>query len=228
MLYRATILYLLLFLAVGLALTVGAPQLAAVRTEQSSAAAHCARVAADCLDSGLPEQAVEKLRTAIRLEPDVAEYHLLLAHAYEAVYDNTTSHSARDQEEMFREIIGEYRIARSLQASDLQIEVAYASHLLRAATFGASPDWEKTLSAWQYCLSLAEEERYQERPYRHFSKLRVTILLHLGRIELARHRNESAQRYFTRALDLMPDSVVAKRLLSKTHHGNAGGEHVEE
>ena len=226
MLRRATISCLLLFLAVGLALTVGAPQLAAIRTERFSAAAHCAR-AAYCLDSGLPEQAVDALRMAIRLEPDVPEYHLLLAHAYEVVCDSTVSHSARDQEEMFRGIVEEYRIARSLRAADLQMELAYANHLLMAAAYGVSPDLEETVSAWQSCLSLVEE-RYQEKPYWRFSNLRFTILLHLGRIELTRYRNESARRYFTRALGIMPDSVVAKQLLGKTHHGNAGGEYGEQ
>ena len=207
-------LVFLLTIAIGLGIV--APQLAAVRVDRASDS--CYARALRWLDTGRPERAVDELRTMIRFQPNVAEYHLMLGRAYQAVYDSARGEYGREGQESFWEIAEEYLIARSLRSDDFDIAREYATHLLRAEEFGMTPNWEEALSAWQYCLVIAEEQYERDPSYWYFSSLKASVLFQLGRIELKRNRHDSARGYLTEVLNIMPESHAARVLLSRTNH----------
>ncbi len=99
------------------------------------------------------EKATAAFRSAIELEPRIAEYHFnlafLLSNAREAMLD-ATGHTAS---ELFEEVQRESRIARALKPNDHEIAWSYASNFQLAEEFGVTPDWKEAAAAWGLRLS---------------------------------------------------------------------------
>ena len=166
------------------------------------------------IERGRPERAVEMLRRAILVDPDVAEYHLNLGIAYEMLHDLPRGDRELDGTEMFRLIKNEYRAACSLEVDDLAMARIYASLILQAESFQTAFDIEEATAAWRRCILIAENQ-YERKPTCHSNVQRIPYLLQCARLEIQRERPDSARKYLNRVRKIHPKSNVAAILLRR-------------
>lgn len=159
-------------------------------------------------------KAIQAFRDAIAIDPTVAEYHFNLAFMYENSPEIAARLSGMNQQQLFKAILDESLKARSLKPEDLQIVKTYAFHCLVFDKFGALPDWERTLEAWQYCLRL-RQRAYEAEPLTRNREVQVHPLLEIARILLELNRNEEAREHIDKALSILPQSRLAQILLAR-------------
>ncbi len=160
------------------------------------------------------ERALAAFKAAVELEPLTAEYRLNLAYAYDQCREAAIDKYGWDHATLFDQIAREFAAARALDPDDIAIALTYANHLLMAEDFGLEPRSDQAFAAWRHCLALQDRE-IERNSLMSPRMTRVGILVHLGRIELERGRDQEAVQYFRLAANSYFGSELAQKFLEE-------------
>ena len=158
--------------------------------------------------------AIEELKMAIKLDPDVPEYHQYLGQTYMTFL---LREKKFDKAGLYSDALREFRIARELNQHDIRSAIDYALHMSNAEEYGVTLNLNKCTLAWEHCLRLYNENALNEKMLT--EDIHSFILMFLGRTELKRGNHEAAHSYFSEVLRSNPESAPARILLQKCKEG---------
>ncbi len=172
--------------------------------------------ALDLLSEERPREAIILLREVVRIDPDVADFHLNLASAYSNCSQVAMEVLDKNPQDLYHEIMRETRLARTLSPDDLEISQHYAYLFGMAERFGVEADLEAVLEAWEDCLRI---HIAQKQPKRSVSRTCLSatsgILLNLAKIESKLGHTADARKRVEEALELSTHSIIRKSLFVK-------------
>lgn len=159
------------------------------------------------------EGAIRSFQSATDLEPFEPVYHQNLAQIYTDYPEVSMRVNLSSLEDVYREVMRELLIAKILAPEDIEAARDYAQHFAIADSFGAAPNWEKAVIAWEDCLRLADRE-YKRKPTYVNKGDRMHALLQLGRAEIKAGRANAAVEHLREALKIKPESYRVMALLT--------------
>jgi tetratricopeptide (TPR) repeat protein len=104
--------------------------------------------------NGEAARAIRLYEEAIRLNPTEAVYHFNLGNMYYLFRNEAAEVHGWDLDQIFRESLGQFRIARDLEPNNFEYATAYAETFYGVNFLKQRIAWEEALKAWQYCLGM--------------------------------------------------------------------------
>ena len=151
---------------------------------------------------GRYEQALAHLDEAIKAEPDNADYLFNLAQIYLVHWPQVMRVRLWNMDRLYSEAMALSRKAAELRPRDLSLQRDYALNFFLAENLSSKPDWKTAAKAW------ANVRRIARRKDDLFN-----AWLNEGRVWLRAENPDQARKCFEAALQIYPDSEVARGLV---------------
>lgn len=153
--------------------------------------------------NGEATRAIKLYEESIRLNPNEAVYHFNLGNMYYLFRKESTQVHGWDVDQLFRESLNQFRIARDLEPNNFEFATAYAETFYGVNFLTQRIGWEEALEAWQYCLKMKLDAGQKDYVKVHL----VRLNLYTGNpLEAAKSASEIKSEELRR---------VAKHLLNK-------------
>lgn len=104
--------------------------------------------------NGEASRAIKLYEEAIRLNPNEAVYHFNLGNMYYLFRKEATQVHGWDLDQVFRESLSQFRMARDLEPNNFEYATAYAETFYGVNFLQQRIAWDEALKAWQYCLGM--------------------------------------------------------------------------
>lgn len=154
------------------------------------------------------QRGLSEYQKAVELEPDNADFKFNLAQMYLINWPQVKEILKWDDARVFKEAMKLSREAAELRPADYELQQDYAVNFFAAARFGAKVDSKTAAAAWQEARKRATE----------LDEVFFTWL-NEARVWLAVPDYERAIPCLKKALEIVPSSEVAQRLLAKAEQG---------
>jgi tetratricopeptide (TPR) repeat protein len=153
--------------------------------------------------NGEAARAIRLYEEAIRLNPTEAVYHFNLGNMYYLFRREAEQMHGWDLDQIFREALGQFRVARDLEPNNFEYATAYAETFYGVNFLKQRIAWEEALKAWEYCLNMKLDSGQKDYVKVHL----VRLNLYTGNpMEAARSASEIQSQELRR---------VARYLLNK-------------
>ena len=147
---------------------------------------------------------------AIELEPKNPDYLFNLAQMYLVNFPQVQEQRGWTKARVYKAAMRLSRSAAGLAPDDFELVQDYAVNFFAAESFGLDADWTKAAEAWQ-----------RTRPLARTSAEIFFTWLNEARVWMRAGDKEAAAGCLKEALNIMPDSPVAQRLLRKVEEDGA-------
>src|ERR1051326_2013932 len=104
--------------------------------------------------NGEAARAIKLYEESIRLNPNEAVYHFNLGNMYYLFRKEATQVHGWEVDQIFRESLDQFRIARDLEPNNFEYATAYAETFYGVNFLKQRIAWDEALKAWQYCLNM--------------------------------------------------------------------------
>lgn len=104
--------------------------------------------------NGEAARATRLYEEAIRLNPNEAVYHFNLGNMYYLFRKEAEQVHGWDMDQIFRESLEQFRVARDLEPNNFEYATAYAETFYGVNFLQQRIAWEEALKAWEYCLNM--------------------------------------------------------------------------
>lgn len=153
--------------------------------------------------NGEAARAIRLYEEAIRMNPTKSVYHFNLGNMYYLFRKEAEQIHGWDLDQVFRESLTQFRIARDLEPNNFEYATAYAETFYGVNFLKQRIAWEEALQAWQYCLKMKLDSGQKDYVKVHL----VRLNLYTGNpLEAARSASEIKSEELRR---------VARHLLNK-------------
>lgn len=153
--------------------------------------------------NGEASRAIRLYEEAVRMNPTESVYHFNLGNMYYLFRNETTQIHGWDLDQVFRESLNQFRMARDLEPNNFEYATAYAETFYGVNFLKQRIAWEEALEAWQYCLNMKIDAGQKDYVKVHL----VRLNLYTGNpMEAARSASEIKSKELQR---------VARYLLNK-------------
>jgi tetratricopeptide (TPR) repeat protein len=153
--------------------------------------------------NGEAGRAIRLYEEAIQLNPTEAVYHFNLGNMYYLFRRETEQIHGWDVDQIFREALDQFRVARDLDPNNFEYASAYAETFYGVNFLKQRIAWDEALKAWEFCLNMKLNSGQKDYVKVHL----VRLNLYTGNpMEAARSASEIQSQELRR---------VAKNLLNK-------------
>lgn len=127
---------------------------------------------------GDPKRAIEEYEAAIQIQPSEPTYYFNMGNVMYLFRKETAESKNWTEDEVFEHSLDSLRRARDLEPANYDYAYAYAETFYGVKT----PNWQRALDAWDYCLKLNITPLQRDQIYTHLARINIR----LGKIKKAR------------------------------------------
>lgn len=123
--------------------------------------------------NGEAGRAIRLYEDAIGMNPTEAVYHFNLGNMYYLFRNEAGQIHGWDLDQIFREALDQFRIARDLEPNNFEYATAYAETFYGVNFLKQRIAWEEALKAWEYCLSMKLDSGQKDYVKVHLVRLNI-------------------------------------------------------
>lgn len=120
---------------------------------------------------GEPKRAIEEYEAAIQLQPNEPMYHHNLGNILYLFRRDAAALKDGTEAEMLERALACFRKARELEPNNYDYAVGYAETFYGMK----SPNWQRALEAWEYCLKLDLTPLQRDQVYTHLARVHIRL-----------------------------------------------------